>query len=293
MSKEEATQEVGVSKPGPRDEFLNKLAEKHGNLRNGEELEEVQEEDEIVEDESEEDEQDLVVLKVDGEEQQVERDKVLEAGIRALQKESTADKRLQEATELLKQAKEQQFSEKEESITLPSNDDEDLTASQLAQAIQYGDDDDVTSAINVLLQRRDNATSTVPDDVREELKQEARTEAALKVEFDNAVDRFKKEYSEIADDPMLMQVMINKEAQLRQEGDSRGYWELYDEIGKEINDWLDKKSPTESGLDKRRRKKESIDNVEGANAPVGKKQTPKPKSRKDLLNEMAKERGNY
>ena len=47
--------------------------------------------------------EDLVTIKVDGVMQQVSRDKIYEAGLRAVQKESSADRRLEEATRLLRE----------------------------------------------------------------------------------------------------------------------------------------------------------------------------------------------
>ena len=51
--------------------------------------------------------EDLVTIKVDGVMQQVPREKIYEAGLRAVQKESSADRRLEEATRLLREVEQQ------------------------------------------------------------------------------------------------------------------------------------------------------------------------------------------
>jgi hypothetical protein len=84
-------------------------------------------------------------LKVDGQEVDFTEDKILEAGKRALQKDMAADRRLEEATRLLREAQ-----QRTEVIGSPSQDGgrvappsaEDARA--LAHAIQYGSERDLT-----------------------------------------------------------------------------------------------------------------------------------------------------
>jgi hypothetical protein len=67
-----------------------------------EELEESNTQDQEVE-ESQQEEEELVTIKVDGKEEQVPLSKIKDAGVRTFQKETAADKRLQEISEREKQ----------------------------------------------------------------------------------------------------------------------------------------------------------------------------------------------
>ena len=305
MKNKEATQEEGVSKAGPRDEFMAEIARQARAERDGidptaEDNSEVEEEntEEVVEPTEEKEEEttapendadektDYVTLKVEGEERQVERDKVLEAGIRAMQKESAADKRLQEATELLREAKEAQTK-----TALPDKPDEpeepEYTPEQLAHALQYGDDDEAQEAIKLILEGRKSkevATQTIDED-------QIRNVVRIETEFNNAIDRFKDEYPEIVSDSKLLKLADIREKELRDNGDNRPFWEVYKEVGDEIREWTGSVKPTDSGLSQRKARKESIQNVEGANAPTGKKKQPaKPKTYEEVLNDMRKAR---
>lgn len=285
---EEATPDAGVSKPNDRDDYMKQLAELARNERDGVQ-EEQEEQPEEVEEEAQEEvaetpevEPDFVTLKVEGEEKQVERDKVYEAGIRALQKESAADKRLQEATKILEQAKESQ-----KALPEVESDEPEYTPEQLAHALQYGDDDEAVNAIKLILEGRKTEQVATPN--REEVNQQI----DIRTEFNEAVKEFKTEFSEIWNDPKLRELATQKERALREAGDNRPFAEVYKEVGTEIREWVGQfKEPTKSGLEKRKARKQSIDNVEGASAPVGKsKQPAKPKTPEDVLNDLRKARG--
>lgn len=288
---EEAT-EAGVSKPGVREETMSDIAAKlraQRNLENGiteEPIEESLEEEIEIETEYNEEplqaapEKRKVKIKIEGEESEVDEDKIIEAGIRTFQKESLADKRLQEATELLKQAK-----AKEEHNEIIEEDDMLYSTQDVLDMYAMGDTESAAEALNAIIERRSQATVNM-DEIREELKKGVQTEF-LEREFKNAVSRFQQEYPDIYEDHRLMAVVAAEEQRLRNEGDERTYWEIYNEIGKNVREWH---SPTSGGLDAKKEKKKSIDNITGSNAPSNKQQAYRPKTQSEIIEEMRKAR---
>jgi hypothetical protein len=96
-----------------------------------------------------------IKIVVDGEEVEVEYDKVLDAGRRALQKESAADKRLEEATRLLKEAREPKPAAPEPEEKKPEEPPADLVElkkkveiarAEHHKAINYGEEDEALAA---------------------------------------------------------------------------------------------------------------------------------------------------
>ena len=163
----EATQEGVEEKPvSEREAAIEAIAEKNRQERAeyheelGVELDvpvkpeaEKAEEEQVEEKQEVEEEKkvELVKIKVDGQEKEVPVTEIMEAGTRTLQKESAADKRLEEATRMLKQA-EERFN------SLASKDPEkpDLSKAddlELARSIQMGTEDEASAAIKVLRDR--------------------------------------------------------------------------------------------------------------------------------------------
>lgn len=224
--------------------------------------------------EVEEVQEDLVTLKIDGKEQQVPRSQVEEYGIRALQKELAADRKLEEATRILNEAK-QKFTQPSPDVAnqSPSND-----AAELAKAIQYGSEDEAVQAIKNL-QGRNTAT---PDQIALMVDQ--------RVQFLNAAQWFESEYPEIVKDPYLMQIVINAEDQRRTQGDSRTFREIYKEIGDEVRSWRDKIAGP-SHLEDKRAKKAAVQTIPSASVRQTPPEPEKTESAADVVDQIRRARG--
>jgi len=291
MSKHEAIQkdvstdeEVNEEKEIPRsqrDEHLDSIALRRQDRFNDEPTEEPAEE--IA------DEPEMVThkLKVDGEEIDVDQDKIIEAGIRTLQKESSADKKLEEASRLLKEAKETASNNYEE-FDSPSDDVDEVNqeftdAEQLAHAMQYGTEEEAAQAVETIMAQKASATDT----------NETVNQVRMQIEHEAARDRFKDEFPDVWDDPNLRAIAIAQENKMRDEGDERNFWDVRKQVGEDVRKWRDSHKPTDSGLKDKRKRKGSIDTLSDATAPMESKQvaSTERKSASDVLAEIAKSRG--
>lgn len=149
---------------------------------------------------------------VDGQRIEVDEDKILEAGIKTLQKESAADKRLQEATALLKRAKQGYAQQEQEQEPEES------------QRNSYIDPDALYQAVDRMTEQKVYAS-------------EAR----------RAATAFKSEFPEIASDPYLMKLAADLEEQRLTHSLSVGEplgdpGDAYRKHGQEIKKWLAKQS---------------------------------------------------
>ena len=164
-NNEEITEPTAT--PDDRGAFLESLADKAMENRSEEmipvEDEEVDETavdepeetgtDEVVDEEVNEPEEQMIEVVVDGVAQKIPLSQVVDAGKRTLQKETAADKRLEEATRLLKEAKERQPSEKIEDVDEGPSElelaNEELNRARKAYAkAQTGvDEDEIETAL--------------------------------------------------------------------------------------------------------------------------------------------------
>ena len=283
----------------PRDEMLANIAAKAKAERDGEmkdngmevidtskapeeEQEEVTESEEKQEDikevkEEEDQKPEVVKIKVDGEEREVPKDKILDAGIRALQKESTADKRLEEATRLLREVQTKYAAPQEEH---PSQKQEPWDDATIAYALEHGDEAQKAYAVRQL-RGRDDATPI-----------EAVEKRILDtIDFREASSWFQNEYSDIVKDPYLLQLAASTEDRLRADGDNRPRKELYKEIGDNLRKWRGGAAQTQTMEQKQEQKSAKVVSLPSASMKKSAPQEPKPKTTADVIEEMRKARG--
>ena len=158
-------------------------------------------------------------IKVNGREIELTQEEM----IARVQKVESADAYLAAAARLHKEA--------QQNAQPPSNEDaaadrvEEMRA--LARAIQMGTEEEAIAAISKLQSRpslsRDDLTRTVDE----------------RLTFKSAVSKFEEEYSDLKSDPQLLQMVINRERELVQAGDTRDYWSRYAAVGNEVRAWRD------------------------------------------------------
>ena len=172
-------------------------------------------------------------LIVDGNHIKVPLSKILDAGTRALQKESAADARLAAATQLLQQAQERakqapQSPAEPQERREPSQEPDDAA---LARAIQFGTEAEAAAALKAL---RGQGRPTDPRATVDFIRNTLMVQLPQQVAFQNANEWVRGEYKEIFSDPDLQQLFMQKESRLRQEGDQRPFKELYKGIADDL-----------------------------------------------------------
>lgn len=194
-----------------------------------------------------------IKLKVDGKEVEVDEAKVLEAGVRTLQKETAADKRLEEASKvgaeanrllteaqnMIKSAAQgRTTTDTEASPSKPDGKaskvltDEELTTA--VKAIQYGSEAEAKEALQNLVTKAANSGQS------EEL---TLVQVNEMLDFRDARQWAETEYKDVLGDPNLRKLFLTKEREKRAAGDNRPYRELYGEIGNEVRDWRKSLAP--------------------------------------------------
>jgi len=244
--------------------------------------------------------EEMITLVVDGVQKEVPKSKVYDAGKRALQKDFTADQRLEEATQLLNEAKQMKPADP------PPPEPVKPDIKQVVETIQYGNTEDAAEALQSVIGAQPATPET--ENVREIVRENINLETAIQ-SFQAPPD--KGGFGDLWQDPNLMQIVLNKEQEARNNGDRRPHWELYQEIGNEVREWAQgfgKPAPTNGGNtpggdapttnaadseDRRQRKQQAGQPPAGHNAGGGTsgQAPPQRKTHKDILQEMREKRG--
>lgn len=224
--------------------------------------------------------EELITIKVDGETRQISKDKIFEAGLRTVQKESAADRRLDEATRLLKEVQ-QRIAPVQEQQPRPSQEWDDGV---IVYALQHGNEEEKTEAIRQL-RGRDKEVATP-----EQIAAIAEAKVLDRVDFANTVEWFEREYKDVRSDPYLFQLAAVKEDQMRASGDTRSRREVFKEIGDELRKWKGGAVAVQS-LDAKREQKATITNLPAASVRKQAPEMKKPETPSDIVARMAKARG--
>jgi hypothetical protein len=200
----------------------------------------------------------LETIVIDGQEKRVKRDQIIEAGRRTLQKESAADRRLEEAAETLRRAKayEQGVMQRQ-----PSSDAD-------TQQPPSSDAANGTGA----------ESRTATPDIGTLVEQHLWIHDANK-----AAKRFRDEFKDIADDPYAARLVAQLEDERLRKAASEGTplgdpWDAYQAHGQQIRTWLGKAKPAgtvEVSKDKAERKRDTV-TVTGSTTRTPAPTTPKP-----------------
>ena len=224
--------------------------------------------------------EDLVTIKVDGVMQQVPREKIYEAGLRAVQKESSADRRLEEATRLLREV-EQRIAPQPVQNPPPSQAwDEEI----IAYALAHGTEEQKAEAVRQI--RGGRQEMATPDQIA------SNVEARIldKVDFQSSAEWFQTAYKDIVSDPYLLQLASLQEDHMRANGDKRSRKELYAEIGDGLRKLKGGGVPVTT-LEEKRTQKAGITNLPAASARKTTPQAPAAKTPSQIIEEMRTKRG--
>lgn len=184
--------------------------------------------DEVTDDEPVEEviEPRMITRKVNGREVTRSEDEWLNIA----SKVDAADTYLAEAARLHREATNQNVA------TPPAPSPEDVRAGEvedrraLVRAIQMGSEEEAMAALEQL-----QSMSSRPQFTQEQL---AKT-VDERLTFKEAVGRFESEFKDILSDPQLRTLALQRDQELMNAGDRRGYWERYQEIGTNLRGWRD------------------------------------------------------
>ena len=224
--------------------------------------------------------EDLVTIKVDGVMQQVSRDKIYEAGLRAVQKESSADRRLEEATRLLREVEQRIAPPPVQNTPPPQAWDEEI----IAYALAHGTEEQKAEAVRQIRGGRQELAT--PDQIANNV--EARI--LDKVDFQSSAEWFQTAYKDIVSDPYLLQLASLQEDHMRANGDKRPRKELYAEIGDGLRKLKGGGVPVTT-LEEKRTQKAGITNLPAASARKTTPQAPAAKTPSQIIEEMRTKRG--
>jgi len=246
-------------------------------------------------------------LIVDGVEQQVERDKIYDAGKRSLQKESAADKRLAEAGEKLRlanelMAKANSTTQKDVDVS-PSASPVDVK--KVAQAMVDGGIEEVEEALTEVMTASSSSTLS-PQDIANQVNDT--------IAINQAMELFKKEpkdggYGDLFANERLNQMVLDEEEKLaiadRDAGTRRSPLERFKQAAGSVRTFRDelagttKAAPNAEGFDELQKKKSQAENTAeatgGRSAKANGAQDDKPmtaaEKRRISLEAMSKARG--
>lgn len=176
-----------------------------------------------------------VKIKVDGQEKEVDQDEVMQAGIRTLQKESAADKRLEDATKAKEEA-ERLRSAAEKAVAQPSEpakSPKDMLLEKdamrgIVKAIQYGSEDEAATALLEYGQKMaqlGQASALTLDEVNDMLN------------LRSAQQYVRENYADVMGDTNLKQLFVTNVNSKLAAGDARPYQEICKDVGDELRTW--------------------------------------------------------
>ncbi len=226
-----------------------------------------------------------IKVKVNG----VERELTLDEVVDLAQKAQAADEKFREAARLRQEAEE--LARKPEHPQ-PSQEDVARNALEkrraLARAIQMGTEEEAVAAIEQL---QKNAQPVDTADILKTVDE--------RLTFNEAITRFRTEYKDIVEDPMLLNIAMRRDQDLLNSGDRRSYWERYESIGKELRTWLAGKTKATapaapaSNPDKVSRKASApaVPQSTGSKAPAAVTEDEHEETASEIISKMAAARG--
>jgi len=255
-------------------------------------------------------------VKVDGEVKTIPFDRLqaaaqkLEAGDKRLEKANRMQREIEERERRVREQEAQRQTEQlpaegAEGQTGPeSGQSEDVKelASKYHQALLNGEDDEVTNDLLTRLatanrqQQPEVDVNRITQEVesrvaeRQQQQDQERQQAEYQAQIQTAYESFKEDFSDVANDPQLMQVADQFTVTVANENPTLSPLQVMKEAGKRTRQWLNEKSGT-TDTQKRTNRKRGLKTASGSGARQPGKPEPKPKTRTDQINEIRQARG--
>ena len=273
---------------GTRNEDRVALLNQIGDNKDPEEFTEFDDQDTLIVPESaiseEEEEAPLTKfkIKVNGKEMELTQEELI---IRA-QKVESADAYLAEAARLRREAMETKPEPKLPLVDVQANLLEERRA--LARAIQMGTEEEAVEAIS-RLQEMSRAPSLTKDELTRTVDE--------RLSFQEAVSKFRDDFNDITEDPVLAKMASDRDQELLAAGDRRGYLERYVEIGNGIRTWVKSIRGTETEETRVLTKQERKASIKGVPSTASVRSKPVPseddveETASEVIARMAKARG--
>lgn len=235
----------------------------------------------------------LVKVKIDGVESMV----TVEEMARQFQKNGAAERRLEEATRLLNEARQQsQAMQAPPVVVAPATAKDDITTTQSDQggkeflaALFEGDEDRALTALSKVLGGRQQPTQNEDELIAKltpQIKQQLIAESAL--------EKFAVDFADVVQDPYLAQ-MADEFLDAEVAG-GKPYAEALESAGKKTRDWLASKGvtppaiPPTTSRNAKLERKEGIDQIPALHTKAVTQEDPV-QTASDVINEMRKARG--
>lgn len=230
-----------------------------------------------------------VKAKVDGQDAEVS----LEDALRQYQKNTAADKRLAEASRILKAAEDAaQARNTPEPVHAPApavDDGQEVDA--IINALWDNERDKAKEALTKALKRRQPEPTVDPSKLVEQIAPQIKQQIAV----ENALAEFRKANADIVDDPYLTQ--ITEKFWDEEISGGKPLVDALSDAGKRTRDWLKSKgigaanpSPTIT-RDEKRARKEGIDNIPSASARASSSNDEREPTPSEVMAEMRAKRG--
>lgn len=223
--------------------------------------------------------EDEVEVVINGVRQKVPKSRVMDAGVRSLQKQMAADETLETAKRLLSEV--QALKQAPAAVAPPQGtppphqpaEDVKRLSKELADASQYGTAEEIQAAYEKLLtavmpqQAPAVDAEAIAKQVRERIRQEEQAKAhqTIRARFEGPVED--GGFADIAADPQLYQLASIRAGQLIAAG-ATDSWETYERAGKEIRMLAGKPTPAQPAPktppQSRAERKRHLDVVRGA-----------------------------
>jgi hypothetical protein len=197
-----------------------------------------------------------VELLVSGEKRVVPKSQVLEAGIRTLQKDAAADKKLEEASILLREVREEKerlsaarqtdteiprtyVKEPDAANIKPGDEDIEAQLEQMEQAIRYGSEEEAREALRPLLEIKKQIASTKMAEVDPGKIYQAVDERLTQAEIIRKFSATPEQggFADLNQHPYLRKMAAEAVDDLIKTGGKSGLdWSTYEEAGKRVRE---------------------------------------------------------